>query len=265
MLTRVEHGDAAGINNVEWDAVELPSQFMENWVYHKPTLYGFAKHYETGEPMPLELYNKVKAAKNFQAGLQVRKTHLVVAHPRHSVDSCTAPFCSSCASCSSARWTWSSTAPTSTRRRARCAFPLLCNEMNRHSSPRRTTHLCALSCRAADRVRRSTRAREEIHDHPAVAQRPVPQLVRAPVWFFLDLPDPFPTLTMPSLFHRPRPCSTTNVVSGTSSQVTFAMHSLTVRNNTTPFSRPFARRRILGRVLQLQMGGGDERRRLQRV
>ena len=73
MLTRVEHGDAAGINNVEWDAVELPSQFMENWVYHQPTLYGFAKHYETGEPMPLELYNKVKAAKNFQAGLQVRQ------------------------------------------------------------------------------------------------------------------------------------------------------------------------------------------------
>ena len=60
---------SAGINNVEWDAVELPSQFMENWVYHQPTLYGFAKHYETGEPMPVELYNKVKAAKNFQAGL----------------------------------------------------------------------------------------------------------------------------------------------------------------------------------------------------
>jgi oligopeptidase A len=69
MLTQVEHGDAAGINNVEWDAVELPSQFMENWCYDKPTLYAFAKHYETGEPLPDELFQKIKASKNFQAGM----------------------------------------------------------------------------------------------------------------------------------------------------------------------------------------------------
>lgn len=69
MLTKVEHGDASGINNVEWDAVELPSQFMENWCYDKPTLYAFAKHYHTGEPLPDELFTKIKASKNFQAGM----------------------------------------------------------------------------------------------------------------------------------------------------------------------------------------------------
>ncbi len=57
------------VNNVEWDAVELPSQFMENWCYDKPTLYGFAKHFQTGEPLPDELFQKIKASKNFQAGL----------------------------------------------------------------------------------------------------------------------------------------------------------------------------------------------------
>mmetsp|Transcript_14133 Transcript_14133/g.43681 ORF Transcript_14133/g.43681 Transcript_14133/m.43681 type:complete len:716 (-) Transcript_14133:69-2216(-) len=69
MLTKVEDGDAAGINGVEWDAVELPSQFMENWLLDKPTLYGFAKHYETGEPLPEEFYEKLKGSKTFHAGL----------------------------------------------------------------------------------------------------------------------------------------------------------------------------------------------------
>ena len=71
MLTRVEHAEAAGISNVEWDAVELPSQFMENWCYDRKTLYGFAKHYATGESLPEDLFQKIKAAKNFHAGLMM--------------------------------------------------------------------------------------------------------------------------------------------------------------------------------------------------
>ena len=59
MLTTVDYADAAGINGVEWDAVELPSQFMENWCYHRPTLMGLSSHYETGAPLPEELFEKI--------------------------------------------------------------------------------------------------------------------------------------------------------------------------------------------------------------
>eukprot|EP00584_Thalassiosira_punctigera_P007156 CAMPEP_0172534444 /NCGR_PEP_ID=MMETSP1067-20121228/6803_1 /TAXON_ID=265564 ORGANISM="Thalassiosira punctigera, Strain Tpunct2005C2" /NCGR_SAMPLE_ID=MMETSP1067 /ASSEMBLY_ACC=CAM_ASM_000444 /LENGTH=806 /DNA_ID=CAMNT_0013319239 /DNA_START=41 /DNA_END=2461 /DNA_ORIENTATION=+ len=69
MLTRATVGDVAGINGVEWDAVELPSQFMENWCYDKPTVYGFAKHYETGEALPEEMFEKLKQQKTFGAGM----------------------------------------------------------------------------------------------------------------------------------------------------------------------------------------------------
>ena len=69
MLTRVEHGDASGINNIEWDAVELPSQFLENWCYDRDTLFGFAKHYQSGETIPEELFQSLKASKNFHAGI----------------------------------------------------------------------------------------------------------------------------------------------------------------------------------------------------
>lgn len=69
MLTKVEHGDASGIRGIEWDAVELPSQFMENWCLDEPTLFSFAKHYETGEPLPYDLFQKIKKSKNFQSGL----------------------------------------------------------------------------------------------------------------------------------------------------------------------------------------------------
>ena len=68
MLTQVEDGGASGINNIEWDAVELPSQFMENWCYHKPTIMGFAKHYQTGEKLPEDLYNKLTKQRTFLSG-----------------------------------------------------------------------------------------------------------------------------------------------------------------------------------------------------
>jgi oligopeptidase A len=68
MLTRVDYPGAAGIQNVEWDAVELPSQFMENWCYDRETLFGMARHYQTGEPLPEPYYEKLLAARTFMAG-----------------------------------------------------------------------------------------------------------------------------------------------------------------------------------------------------
>jgi oligopeptidase A len=68
MLTTVDYPGASGINNVEWDAVELPSQFMENWCYHRDTLLQLARHYQTGEPLPEDLYQKIVAARSFMAG-----------------------------------------------------------------------------------------------------------------------------------------------------------------------------------------------------
>ncbi len=69
MLTRIDVPDVAGINGVEWDAVELPSQFMENFCWQKPALELFARHYQTGEPLPEELFDKMVGAKNFQGAL----------------------------------------------------------------------------------------------------------------------------------------------------------------------------------------------------
>ncbi len=68
MLTQGDYAGAAGINNVEWDAVELPSQFMENWCYHRETLLTLARHYQTGEPLPEDLYQKIVAARTFMTG-----------------------------------------------------------------------------------------------------------------------------------------------------------------------------------------------------
>ncbi len=68
MLTQVDYPGAAGINNVEWDAVELPSQFMENWCYDRDTLFGMAQHYETGASLPEADYQKLLAARHFMTG-----------------------------------------------------------------------------------------------------------------------------------------------------------------------------------------------------
>ena len=69
MLTTIDESGASGINNIEWDAVELPSQFMENWCYHQPTLKSFALHYETQEPLPDDLFKKIIDNKNYHVGL----------------------------------------------------------------------------------------------------------------------------------------------------------------------------------------------------
>src|SRR5258706_156661 len=69
LLTRVEDLGVAGINGVEWDAVELPSQFMENFCWEWEVLRQMTRHAETGEPLPRALYDKMVAAKNFQSGL----------------------------------------------------------------------------------------------------------------------------------------------------------------------------------------------------
>ena len=69
LLTRVEDLGVSGINGVEWDAVELPSQFMENFCWEWDVLRQMAKHVDSGEPLPRALYDKMLAAKNFQSGL----------------------------------------------------------------------------------------------------------------------------------------------------------------------------------------------------
>ena len=71
MLTQVNHIGVSGINGVAWDAVELPSQFMENWCWEKEALDLIAAHYQTGDPMPDALYKKMYAAKNFQSSMQM--------------------------------------------------------------------------------------------------------------------------------------------------------------------------------------------------
>ena len=70
MLTRVDDLGVAGINGVEWDAVELPSQFMENFCWEWDVIKHMTAHADTGQPLPRALFDKMIAAKNFQAGMQ---------------------------------------------------------------------------------------------------------------------------------------------------------------------------------------------------
>ena len=71
MLTKISASGVAGINGVAWDAVELPSQFLENWCWQPEALAFISGHYETGEPLPQELLDKMLAAKNFQSAMQM--------------------------------------------------------------------------------------------------------------------------------------------------------------------------------------------------
>ena len=70
LLTQVEELGVSGINGVEWDAVELPSQFMENYCWEWRVLEPMTAHVDTGAPLPKALFDKMLAAKNFQSGMQ---------------------------------------------------------------------------------------------------------------------------------------------------------------------------------------------------
>jgi len=71
MLTTIDYPSVAGIGGVAWDAVELPSQFMENWCWERESLTLISGHYKTGEPLPEDMFTKLLAAKNFQSGMQM--------------------------------------------------------------------------------------------------------------------------------------------------------------------------------------------------
>ena len=71
LLTQVDYLGVSGINGVEWDAVELPSQFLENWCWEKQALALISGHFQSGEKLPAKLYKKMLAARNFQAGMMM--------------------------------------------------------------------------------------------------------------------------------------------------------------------------------------------------
>ena len=79
ILTLIDHAGVSGINGVPWDAVELPSQFLENWCWERESLDLFARHHQTGEPLPTDLFEKMQQAKTFHAGMHmVRQLELAL-------------------------------------------------------------------------------------------------------------------------------------------------------------------------------------------
>ena len=73
LLTRVDYPSIAGINGVAWDAVELPSQFMENYAWHPDVLSRISSHYRTGAPLPAQTQDRLRATRSFHAGLQMAR------------------------------------------------------------------------------------------------------------------------------------------------------------------------------------------------
>ena len=79
ILTLVDYAGVSGINGVPWDAVELPSQFLENWCWEREALDLFARHHQTGAALPDELFDKMQRARTFQSGMQlVRQLELAL-------------------------------------------------------------------------------------------------------------------------------------------------------------------------------------------
>ena len=88
MLTRIETAGVSGINGVEWDAVELPSQFLENWCWERESLDLIAGHVDTGEPLPDALLERLRGARNFQSAMQlVRQLEFALFDMRLHLDS----------------------------------------------------------------------------------------------------------------------------------------------------------------------------------
>jgi oligopeptidase A len=71
LLTAIDYAAVSGINGVPWDAIELPSQFLENWCWEREAIAALSGHFETGEPLPQELFERLYRAKNFHAAMQM--------------------------------------------------------------------------------------------------------------------------------------------------------------------------------------------------